>query len=111
MNATGLESVQSLLESEGYLFKLVAHDTAVHFFPRTTEHCDAKLPGLSYEHDSAGNALAAMVKPGLLEFRFHRSFSDARVRTIAERILAHPDLFFASSFTVTYQGRTLIAGP
>ena len=110
MNVTGLESVQTLLESDGYLLKLVAHDTAVHFFPHTSEHRDAKLPGLSYEDDSRGNALAAMVKPGRIEFRFHRSFTDARVRTIAERILAQPDVSFASSFTVTYQGRTLIAG-
>jgi hypothetical protein len=110
MVLTGIESVQALLESEGYLFKLVAHDSAVHFFPHTIEHCDAKLPGLNYEHDSAGNALAAMVKPGLIEFRHHRQFSDARVRVIAERIVKHPEARFASSFAVTYQGRTLIAG-
>ncbi|TWU05389.1 hypothetical protein [Allorhodopirellula heiligendammensis] len=102
--------MRSLLASGGYLIKLVAHDTAVRYFPHTTEHCDAKLPGLSYEHDSAGNALASMVKPGLIEFRHHRSFSDARVRMIARRIMMHPDSCFTALFTVTYQGRTLIAG-
>jgi hypothetical protein len=106
----GLDSVESMLETDGYLFKLVANETAVFFFPHTSEHRDAKQPGLSYEDDSAGNALAAMVKPGRIEFRFHRAFSDERVRNLAQRIIDHPDIAFASTFAVTYQGRTLIPG-
>lgn len=90
-------------------FALIANDTAAHFFLRTTEHRDVKLLGLSYEHDSAGNALAALVKPGCIEFRFHRKFSNARVRAIAKRICSHPDAAFALSFAVTYQGRLLTA--
>jgi len=106
----GLESVALLLESDGFLFKLIANETAVYFFPRTTEHRDAKQPGLSYDDDYGGNALAAMVKPNRIEFRFHRAFSDQRVRNLATRIISHPDIAFASNFTVTYQGKTLISG-
>jgi hypothetical protein len=64
----------------------------------STEHRDVKQPGLSYEDDSMGNALAAMVKSGLIEFRFHKAFSDDRVRSIAQAIINHPDVAFMSDF-------------
>ena len=108
MKAYGFESVGSMLETEGYLFKLVANENAVFAFPHTTEHRDAKQAGLSYEDDSNGNALAAVVKPGRIEFRYHRSFSDERVRNLARRLLEQPELAFATTFSVTYQGRTLL---
>ena len=109
MNVYSRDSIALLLAEGGYLFKLIANENAVLLFPHTTEHRDLKRPGLSYEDDSAGNALAAMVKPGRIEFRFHRHFSDERVRNIARRMLACPELAFAATFEVTYQGRTLIA--
>ena len=51
-----------------------------------------------------------MVKPGRIEFRFHRHFTDERVKQLAERMLSLPELEFARSFAVTYQARTLILG-
>jgi hypothetical protein len=110
MRVYGFDSVAPLLESDGYVFKLLANDTGVVFFPHTTEHRDATQPGILYADDSRGNALAAMVKPGRIEFRFHREFADERVKSLAKRILALPQLAFAQSFTVTYQARTLIRG-
>jgi hypothetical protein len=106
----GPDYVRSMLASDGYLIKLVANESGVYFFPHTTEHRDALQPGLRYADDSAGNALAAMVKPGRIDFRFHRDFSDQRVRNLARRILDHPELAVARSFAVTYQGRTLFPG-
>ena len=106
----GLTSIAPLLENDGYLFKLLANEVGVVLFPRTTEHCDATQPGIKYVEDSRGNALAAMVKPGRIEFRFHRGFSDERVKNLAERILTLPELQFVSDATVTYQARTLIQG-
>lgn len=44
------------------------------------------------------------------QFRFHREFSDERVRNIARRIVGHPDVTFATTFTVRYQGGTIIPG-
>ena len=69
MQIYGLDSIQSELSSGGYVVKLVAHDHAALFFPRTGEHRDAKMPGLSYEDDSKGNALAGMMSPGRIDFR------------------------------------------
>ena len=106
----GFDSIAPLLENDGYLFKLLANDTGVVLFPHTTEHRDATQPGIKYADDSRGNSLAAMVKPGRIEFRFHRGFSDDRVKQLAQRMLTLPELQFAIDATVTYQARTLIHG-
>lgn len=106
----GFDSIAPLLEQDGYLFKMLANDSGVVLFPHTTEHRDATQPGIKYSDDSRGNALAAMVKPGRIEFRFHQQFTDERVKTIAERMLTLPELNFARSFIVTYQARTLTLG-
>jgi hypothetical protein len=108
MRVYGLDAIRSQIDSGGYEVKLVAHDQAVVLLPRTSEHREAKIPGLSYEDDSRGNAMAAMMSPGRIEFRYHRAFSDERVRQIALAMLHHPDLGFAKHFQVTYQGRVLI---
>jgi hypothetical protein len=103
----GLDVLQRMLESDDYFLKLVANESAVFFFPHTTEHRDAKQVGLSYEDNSAGNALAATVKLGQIDFRFHRAFSDERVRNLARGILEHPDISSVAGFAVRYQGRPL----
>jgi hypothetical protein len=108
MQVYGVDSVRSELESGGYVVKLVANDRTAVVFPRTSEHRDIKMSGLTYGDDSKGNALAAMLSPGRLEFRHHRAFSDERVKRIAEAILEHPDMAFARGSRVTYQGRVLI---
>lgn len=105
----GFDSIAPLLHQEAYLFKLLANDSAVVFFPHTVEHQDAGKPGIKYADDASGNALAAIVKPGRIEFRFHHQYSDARVRLLTERILALPEMIFANSFLVTYQGRIVSA--
>lgn len=110
MTVYGFDSISPLLEQEGYLFKMLANDSGVVFFPHTTEHRDATQPGIKYADDSCGNAIAAMVKPGRIEFRHHRQFTDERVKQLAQRILTLPELGFARSFTVSYQARTLTLG-
>jgi hypothetical protein len=106
----GFDSIAPLLEQDGYLFKMLANDSGVVLFPHATEHRDATQPGIKYADDSDGNALAAMVKPGSIEFRYHRQFTDERVKRLAERMLTLPELEFARAFAVTYQARTLILG-
>lgn len=108
MNVYGFESIAPLLLNEVYLFKLLANDNGVVLFPHTTEHRDATQSGIKFADDYRGNALAAVVKPGRIEFRYHREFSDARVRGLAERMLALPEFEFAADAIVTYQARTLI---
>lgn len=106
----GFELIAPMLEDDGYLFKLLANEAGVVLFPHTSEHRDSGRLGIKYADDSKGNALAAMVKPGRIEFRLHREFSDERVRQLAERILLLPEMQFGIGATVTYQARTLIFG-
>ena len=108
MNFYGLEFLQAALLEEHYFFKLVANDRGVYFFPHSLEHREARQPALRYEDDYAGNALAAIVKPRRIDFRFHRDFSAQRVRNIAERILSHPEIPWPENVAVTYQGRSIL---
>ena len=107
MNVYGRETIAHLLEQESYLFKLLMNASGVVLFPHTTEHRDAGQPGIHYADDSRGNALAAIVKPGSIEFRFHQKFSDAQVKQLAIRLLQVPEFEFAREFVVTYQARRL----
>jgi hypothetical protein len=108
MNIYGFDSIAGLLDNTGYLFKLIVNERGVVLFPHTTEHRDGAQPGIVYADDSRGNALAAMVKPNLIEFRQHRDFSDQRVLNIVGRILELQEFAFARNFSVTYQARVLI---
>ncbi|MFO0943644.1 MAG: hypothetical protein U0930_23155 [Pirellulales bacterium] len=105
----GYESIAHLLSQEGYLFKMLLNDVGVVLFPHTTEHRDATHPGIMYADDSRGNAIAAMVKPGRIEIRHHQQFSDQRVKRLVEQMLELPELSFAKSFVVTYQGRVIVS--
>jgi len=104
------DDVCAAATSEFFEFKLIANEHGAILLPTHCEHKDAGEGNIRYADNYAGNALAAMVKPGLLEFRFHADFSDDRVRAIAEQLLVHPDMAFALGFQVTYQNRTLIDG-
>ena len=108
MKIYGFDSVQPLVESEGFVFKLLATDQVAVLFPHATEHRDVHVAGIRYSDDSGGNGIAVMVVPGRIEFRFHRDFSDERVRRLAKAILKQPDFNFAAGYEVTYQGRILI---
>jgi hypothetical protein len=108
MDIYDLDRVLPLLDSEYYLFKLIANESGVVFLLRTTEHRDATRPGIRYADNYAGNALAAMVKPGVIEFRYHQDYTDDRVQDLAACMLAQSDLSFAVGFKVTYQNRVLI---
>lgn len=110
MNVDGFDTIAALLEQDAYLSKMLANERGVVLFPHTIEHRDAKQSGIQDADDSGGNALAAMVKPGRIEFRFHYSFSDERVRQLTKRMLTHPEMQFAAQAAVTYQARALIRG-
>ena len=48
-----------------------------------------------------------MLRPGRIEIRYHRGFTDRQVARIVAVLLEHPDLAFMRDWTVTYQGRSL----
>ncbi len=63
---------------------------------------------MSYEDDYRGNALAGLITSERVEIRFHRAFSDERVRSIWSRVLAIPEVARARPGTLYYQGRELM---
>jgi hypothetical protein len=50
-----------------------------------------------------------MVRRELIEIRFHKAFSDQKVKQIVESLVARPELACLSGCRVMYQGRELIA--
>jgi hypothetical protein len=76
-------------------------------FSAQYQHRTMKVPGISYEHEAKGNALAAMLMPGLIEIRHDKRFNDDRVTGIIRKLLASPELAVMKGWKVTYQGRSL----
>ena len=108
MKALCLESIAQYLANEGYFVKCIANSSAAVFFPGSIQHREVKRDGVSFEDDYQGNAMAATITPGRIDIRFHKDFSDDVVRSIFGDLLALPELGWAASFTVQYQGRTLL---
>ena len=108
MNALGLESITPYTTSNGYFVKSIVNSSTAVFFPGSIQHRDMKREGVSYEDDYRGNAMAATITPGKIDIRFHQNYSGEAVRSIFQKLLQIPDLKWASGFTVSYQGRTLI---
>ena len=108
MKAIGLETITQDLEKEGYFVKCIVTSSAAVFFLGTIQHRDIKREGVSYEDDYRGNAMAVTITPGMIDIRFHKAYPDDTVKSIFAKLLALPDLNWASAFTVRYQGRALI---
>lgn len=87
--------------------KFLLNDSGIAFFLASLQHRDMKMPGLSYEDDYRGNALAGIVTADHVEIRFHQSFSDERVRALWSQALALPELSGIKFGRVLYQGREI----
>jgi hypothetical protein len=87
--------------------KFILNDSGIVFFPATQQHRDTKSHGLSYEDDYLGNAVAGIVMPDRVEIRFHKAFTDDRIRAIWRRVLSRPELAGASLGQLYYQGRVI----
>lgn len=98
MHVIGVE----LLKNKRDTLKFILNDRGIVFFPATQQHRDIKMPGLSYEDDDRGNALAGLVTPERVEIRFHGAFSDERVRGLWSRVLAISEIAHAGLGRVHY---------
>ncbi len=87
--------------------KFILNDSAIVFFSTSQQHNSVKQHGLSYEDDYRGNALAGIFTGNRIEIRFHRDFTDERVRSIWSQVCADPELTFLKDWEVYYQGRKL----
>lgn len=108
INVFGSDFLRTSISNGGYFIKLIFNLRAAHFFPYTTEHRDASLPGLCYRDDSDGDALAATIKPTQIDIRLHRSFSPSQIVSIFDRMEeAFGDSIEAIVFDVNYGGKLL----
>ncbi len=108
MNIVGVDYLRTSISQDGYFLKLVFNARAAHFFPYTTEHRDASLPGMCYRDDSIGDALAATIKPTQIDIRLHRAFTPSQVKVILERIeLEIGNFGDKQTFDVNYGGKYL----
>lgn len=107
MNIVGLELAREELQRPGYFFKAILNSSGIAFFSGNTQHREFKVPGLSYEDNNRGHALAAVVTAGRLEIRSHTAFAVDRVSVIVHALRQHPQLPWLRDFAVTYQGQRL----
>lgn len=97
-----------LLRDRPATLKFLLNANGIAIFSATLQHREVKLPGLSYEDDYRGNALAGIITPDHVEIRFHREFSDERVRILWMRVAANAEISAAGLGTVLYRGRALM---
>ncbi len=107
MKITGADYLQRLDQTGNFMAKMVFNDHGAFIFSAQSQHSTMKMPGISYEHDARSNALAAILKPGMIEIRFDPRFNDDRVVGIMRKLLACPELVGLKGWKVTYQGRVL----
>ena len=97
-----------LLKQATGSLKFILNDSVIVFFPATQQHRDTKSYGLSYEDDYRGNAVAGIVMADRVEIRFHKAFSDDRIRTIWRSVLSSAGLASAKLGRLYYQGREIV---
>jgi hypothetical protein len=107
MKIIGADYLERLEQTENFTGKMVFNDHGAIVFSVQSQHRDMKAAGISYDHDARGNALAAMLKPDLIEIRFDPRFNDDRVVGILRKLLMCPELAPMKGWKVTYQGRAL----
>jgi len=96
-----------LLNQPAGTVKFILNDAGIVFFPATQQHRDVKSHGLNYEDEYRGNAVAGTVLAERVEIRFHKAFSDDRIRAIWRGVLMRPELAKAGFGRLYYQGREI----
>jgi hypothetical protein len=104
MHVVGTE----LLKETSGSVKFILNDAGIMFFPATLQHRDVKTHGLSYEDGYRGNAVAGLVTQERVDIRFHKAFSDERIRGIWFRVSIIPEIAKARLGRLYYQGREII---
>lgn len=102
-----IDNILELVTQEHFSAKMVFNGSGAILFSVKREHREQSAPGIRYCDNYKGDALAAMLSPGRIEVRYHKSFSDTRVAAVLRELLARPELEPIAGFAVTYQGRPL----
>ncbi len=106
------EVVRSSLSKPFFELKMVFNENGAILFLVSGQHREHKgfSGAVSYEDESKGNALAAMLKRDRVEVRRHNAFSIDRVRTLLLRLSRCEDLLFFKSATIMYGSERINLG-
>lgn len=97
-----------LLKGMSGSVKFLLNDSGIAFFSAATQHRDFKLNGLSYEDDYLGNAVAGIATRERVEIRFHKAFSDERIRNLWGRVSKMSVIAGTRLGQLYYQGRAIV---
>jgi len=108
MQIIGATHLEEDLKAEPFRkHKAVLNETGILIFPASVQHATMKADGISYEDDYNGNALAVVFDAHTFEIRWHREFSEDRVRALLHKLRGIVDLASLTAQRVTYQGRPI----
>lgn len=107
MLLVGTELLDLLSDQPSRTIKFLMNDAGIAFFPASQQHRESKFPGLSYEDDYGGNALAGVISGQRIDIRFHSAFIPDRVRLLWARIRVQPQLSHVRDLPIYYQGKLL----
>ncbi len=88
-------------------YKATLNEAGIVVFPVSGQHSEVKADEISYEDDYKGNALAAIFDGGKFEIRWHRDFSEVRVKSIFAGLLIHPQTAVFKRHSLTYQAKII----
>jgi hypothetical protein len=108
MIVIGAENLAEKLKAEPLRqHKALLNETGIVIFPASIQHATIKTHGISYEDDHKGNALAVIFDGQKFEIRYHRDFTEARVKLLVMELWKHPDLRALKEHSATYQGKQI----
>src|SRR6478672_2981657 len=94
MFVDGVDHLLALRDGTVFEGKMVINESGAVFGPVSVQHRDLRAEGIAYADDYKGNALAAMLKRGKIEVRFHKAFTDDDVARLLTELAAQPELGF-----------------
>lgn len=103
----GAQIVAKLFSGEVQWAKAVFNARGAIFFRAIEQHSEQKAEGISYEDNSKGNALAAVITRDAIEIRRHNSFSDEAVAAIVRNLISCSGVSGLSGSRVTYGGKPI----
>jgi hypothetical protein len=92
----------------GYRLKAVVNSRGIVVGPMSLQHTELRAPGVAFLGDTTGDAVAAVIYNGRIEFRAHPAVDgDAASDSLHRVLAAHPALAPLRGFEIVYGGKKL----
>ena len=107
MIVAGLDTIPYAVKGVPPFAKFILNETAIVFFRSMVQHREVKQHGLSYEDNYRGNCVAGSFVEDRIDIRWHKEFSDERIRNLWMQVLAEPTLSFLRDRPLFYKNRLI----